>query len=171
MMMTVRFPGRGACLSCAAALLCLACYAGNAGALFAPSGAHGGLGFLAGTVGDDPAKIGLWNHKLLHPRLAALLGKRRAFFYSNMWNTTVVSRQGPLVYVTGTRQPLAGLDGAAFVADLERNNVWVWLMISGQIFEYREHPLRTELPAEVAFFIENLHATSRAERTPAVSYQ
>jgi hypothetical protein len=88
-----------------------------------------------------------------------------------MWNTTVVSRQGPLVYVTGTRQPLAGLDGAVFVADLERNTVWIWLMISGQIFEYRENPLQPALPAEVSFFIENWRELSRAGGTPAVSYQ
>ena len=75
------------------------------------------------------------------------------------------------MYVTGTRQPLAGLDGAVFVADLERNTVWIWLMISGQIYEYREQPLQPELPAEVAFFIENWRAISRAGRTPALSYQ
>jgi hypothetical protein len=144
---------------------------GNAGATVAPGGSQRGLGFLESAVGDDPAKLGLWNHALLRPRLSALLGKRRAFFYSNMWNTTVVSRRGSLVYVTGTRQPLAGLDGAVFVADLERNSVWVWLMISGRVFEYREHPLQQALPAEVAFFIENWRETSRAERTPAVSYQ
>lgn len=144
---------------------------GIAEATVEPGGSQRGLGFLESAVGDDPAKLGLWNHALLRPRLSALLGKRRAFFYGNMWNTTVVSRRGSLIYVTGTRQPLAGLDGAVFVADLERNSVWVWLMISGRIFEYREQPLQQALPAEVAFFIENWHEASRAGRTPAVSYQ
>jgi hypothetical protein len=129
-----------------------------------PAGFQRGLGFLESAVGNDPGTIGLWNHALLRPRLTTLLGKRRAFFYGNMWNTTVVSRQGRLVYVTGTRQPLAGLDGAVFVADLERNTVWIWLMISGQIFEYREHPLQPELPAEVAFFIENWRSFSALPR-------
>ena len=64
----------------------------------------------------------------------------------------------------GTGQALAGLDGAVFVADLERNIVWIWLMISGQIFEYREHPLQPELPAEVAFFIENWRSLSAFPR-------
>ena len=171
MKMTLRSAGRGTRLSCVAAVLCWACSSSNAGAVIAPSGTQRGLGFLENAVGDYPGKIGLWNHALLHPRLSALLGKRRAFFYSNMWNTIAVSRQGRLVYVTGTRQPLAGLDGAVFVADLERNTVWIWLMISGQIYEYREQPLQPELPAEVAFFIENWRAISRAGRTPALSYQ
>jgi hypothetical protein len=170
-MMTTLSAGHRTWLSCAVALLCWACSSSNAGAVVAPPGSQRGLGFLELAVGDYPGKIGLWNHAVLRPRLSALLGKRRAFFYSNMWNTTVVSRQGRLVYVTGTRQPLAGLDGAVFVADLERNTVWIWLMISGQMFEYREQPLQPELPAEVALFIENWRAINRAGQAPAVSYQ
>ena len=149
---------------CAAAVLCWACISGHAEATVAPGSSQRGLGFLESAVGGDPAKLGLWNHALLRPRLSALLGKRRAFFYGNMWNTTVVSRRGSLVYVTGTRQALAGLDGAVFVADLERNSVGVWLMISGQVFEYREQPLQQALPAEVAFFIENWRALSALPR-------
>lgn len=170
-MMTLRSAIRGMRLSCAAALLCWACSSSNAGAVVTPPGSQRGLGFLEHAVGDYPGKIGLWNHADLHPRLFALLGKRRAFFYSNMWNTTVVSRRGQLVYVTGTRQPLAGLDGAVFIADLERNTVCVWLMISGRMFEYREQPLRPELPAEISLFIENWRVISRARQAPAVSYQ
>lgn len=169
-MMTTLTAGHGTRLSCAAVLV-WACWAGNADAVTAPSGAKSGLSFLESAVGDYPRTSGLWNHALLRPRLSALLGKRRAFFYGNMWNTTLVSRQGSLVYVTGTRQPLAGLDGAVFVADLQRDTVWIWLMISGQIFEYSEHPLQPELPAGAALFIENLRAVSRAGQTPAVSYQ
>jgi hypothetical protein len=44
-------------------------------------------------------------------------------------------------------------------------------MISGQLFEYREHPLPPDLPAEVAFFIDAWRAISRAGGAPHISYQ
>jgi hypothetical protein len=159
-----------ASLVCLAAFCC-ACWAGKAIAVPAPPGGQRGLDFLSDAVGKYPGNIGLWDHALLHPRLSALLGKRLAFFRSNMWNTTAVSRQGRLLYVTGTRLPLAGLDGAVFVADLQRDTVWICVMISGQLFEYREHPLPPDLPAEVAFFIDAWRAISRAGGAPHISYQ
>lgn len=158
-------------LACAAAVFCSLCWPGQAAAVDAPPDAQRGLGFLGSLVGEYPAKTGLWDHRLLNQRLHALLGKRLAFFRANMWNTTTVSRQGTLVYVTGTRLPLAGRDGAIFVADIARDTVWVWLMISGQLFEYRERPLAPDVPAEVALFIDNWQAISRAGGAPAASYQ
>jgi hypothetical protein len=170
MKMTAFGVAHGVRLACAAAV-CWACWCGQATAVLAPQDAQRGLGFLGRLVGEYPAKTGLWDHRLLHRRLHALLGKRFAFFRANMWNTTAVSRQGSLVYVTGTRLPLAGRDSAIFVADIARDTVWVWLMISGQLFEYRERPLAPDLPAEVALFIDNWRAMSRAGGAPAASYQ
>jgi hypothetical protein len=162
---------RSARRACVAALLCCAWWAGTAAAVLAPAGDQRGLGFLESVVGEYPGKLGLWDHKQLHPRLHALLGKRLAFFRSNMWNTTAVTRQGSLVFVTGSRLPLAGRDGAVFVADLQRDTVWIWVMISGQLFEYREHPLQPDLPPDVALFIDNWRANNRAGNAPPLPYQ
>ena len=170
MKMTAYGAAYGARIACAAAV-CWACWSGQATAVLGPPDAQRGLGFLGSLVGEYPAKTGLWDHRLLYRRLHALLGKRFAFFRANMWNTTAVSRQGSLVYVTGTRLPLAGRDSAIFVADIARDTVWVWLMISGQLFEYRERPLAPDLPAEVALFIDNWRIMSRAGSAPAASYQ
>lgn len=171
MNMTAGATRHGVRLACAAALMCWAGWAGIAAAVLGPPGGQRGLGFLESVIGEYPGKMALWDHRLLHPRLHALLGKRFAFFRANMWNTTTISRQGSLVYVAGTRLPLAGRDGAIFVADLARDTVWVWLMISGQLFEYRERPLQPDLPAGVALFLESWGAMSRANRAPPVSYQ
>jgi hypothetical protein len=128
------------------------------------------LAFLEETLGKYPREAGLWDHAWLHQRLSTLLGRRFPFFRSNMWNTTALSRQGHLVYVTGTRGPL-GRDGAIFIADLQRDALWVWVMISGRLYEYRERPAQPELPAEVALFIDNWRAVSRSAGGPGISYQ
>ena len=144
----------------------------GAAASVAPAGAQRALAFLEDAVGHYPRDVGLWEHAFMHRRMSALLGKRMPFFRSNMWNTTTVSRQGHLIYVTGTRRPLAGQDSAVFVADLRRNMVWVWVMISGRMFEYRERPAQPELPAEVALFLDNWRAASgRPAGTLPGSYQ
>lgn len=171
MKLTAIATSHSARLACATALLCWVGWVGAAVAVLVPPAGQRGLGFLEGVVGEYPGKAGLWDHSLLHPRLHALLGKRLPFFRANMWNTTTVSRQGSVVYVTGTRLPLTGRDGAIFVADLQRDTVWVWLMISGRLFEYRERPLQPALPAGVALFLDNWGAMSRAGRAPPVSYQ
>ncbi|OGA26054.1 MAG: hypothetical protein A3I02_14660 [Betaproteobacteria bacterium RIFCSPLOWO2_02_FULL_67_26] len=157
-------------LACAVTALVWTCLSAPAAASAAPAGDAGSLAFLEGALGKYPREIGLWDHALLHQRLSALLGKRFPFFRSNMWNTTVLSRQGHLIYVTGTRVPL-GSDGAIFVADLKREAVWVWVMISGRLFEHREQPAQPELPAEVALFIDNWRARSRSASAPGLSYQ
>jgi hypothetical protein len=119
----------------------------------APTDSVRRLAFLESLVGDYPRDIRLWEHPGLHWRLSSLLGKRLPFFYSNMWNTGTVSRNGHWIYVTGTRRPLAGRDAAVFVADLERDTIWVWVMISGQLFHYRERAAQPELPTEVSLFL------------------
>lgn len=153
------------------AVIVLGFSAGSAIASSAPPGAERRLVFLEDSIGLYPREAGLWDHVLLHRRLSVLLGKRMPFFRSNMWNTTTIARQGHLVYVTGSRLPLAGRDGAVFVADLQRDTLWVWVMISGRLFEYRERPAQPELPAEVALFLENWRAAARSAGVPAVSYQ
>lgn len=35
-------------------------------------------------------------------------------------------------------------------------------MISGRLFEYREHPAQPELPAEVALFLDNWRTARRS---------
>lgn len=171
MNMTIDPAITGARLASWVALFCCACWAGGASAVFTPPGTERGLAFLEDAVGKYPREIGLWDHASLYPRLSVLLGKRLPFFRSNMWNTTAVSRQGRLVYVTGTRLPLTGRDGAVFVADLQRDTVWAWIMISGRLFEYRERPVQPDLPAEVALFIDNWRTISRAAGAPGLSYQ
>jgi hypothetical protein len=154
-------------------VMALACslLAFNAAASVAPPGSERRLGFLEDAVGQYPRQTGLWDHALLHRRLSTLLGKRLPFFRSNMWNTTTISRQGHLVFATGSRRPLAGHDGAIFVADLRSDTLWVWVMISGRLFEYRERPAQPELPAEVALFLENWRAATRSAGMPAASYR
>ena len=143
---------------------------GHAAASVTPPGTERKLVFLEDAVGQYPRETGLWDHALLHGRLSVLLGKRMPFFRSNMWNTTTIARQGDLVFVTGSRLPLAGKDGAIFVADLRRDMFWVWVMISGRLFEYREQPTHPEVPAEVALFLENWRA-ARSVGMPAASYR
>lgn len=150
------------------AFMLLACHAA---ASVAPPGVERRLAFLENAVGQYPRETGLWDHALLHRRLSALLGKRLPFFRSNMWNTTTVSRREHLVFVTGSRLQLTGKDGAIFVADLRSDTLWVWVMISGRLFEYRERPAQPELPAEVALFLENWRAATRASAAPTASYQ
>jgi len=162
---------RAARLTGASIVLGCSLLAGNAVASVAPPGAERRLAFLEDAVGLYPREAGLWDHTLLHRRLSVLLGKRMPFFRSNMWNTTTIARQGHLVYVTGSRLPLAGRDGAIFVADLQRDTLWVWVMISGQLFEYRERPAQPELPAEVALFLDNWETARRSAAVPALSYQ
>jgi hypothetical protein len=147
------------------------CASGSATASVAPQEEARRLAVLEASLGRYPREIGLWDHPSLHPRLSALLGKRFPFFRSNMWNTTLLARQGHLVYVTGTRVPLTGRDGAVFIADLRRDALWVWVMISGRLFEYRERPAQPELPAEVALFIENWRVITRSAGAPGISYQ
>ena len=106
----------------------------NVAASVAPPGLERNLALLEAAVGQYPRQTGLWDHAMLHRRLASLLGKRLPFFRSNMWNTTVIARQGNLIFVTGSRLPLAGHDGAVFIADLRRDTLWVWVMISGRLF-------------------------------------
>lgn len=75
-----------------------------------------------------------------------------------------LARDGRSIYVTGTRLPLAGTDGAVFVADVERNKIWVWVMIGDRLFEYRERPAQPDLPAEVGLFLERWRGLSAAPR-------
>lgn len=158
-------------LAAAGLVLAASWLPGGAAASVAPPGAERVLSFLEDTVGQYPRDVGLWEHALMHRRMSALLGRRLPFFRSNMWNTTPVLRQGHLIYVLGTRRPLAGQDSAVFVADLRSDTVWVWVMISGQMFEYRERLAQPELPAEVALFLANWRSSSRATGAPPVSYQ
>ena len=157
--------------ACIAAVLAACWLAPGAAASVAPPGAERILAFLEAAVGRYPREIALWEHALLHARLSALLGKRFPFFRSNMWNTTTVSRQGNLIYVTGSRRPLAGRDSAVLVADLARDTLWVWIRISGQVFEYREHPAPRQLPAEVELFIDSWRAPDRGTAVHETSYQ
>ena len=146
----------------AALLSCCLLVPGASSATVAPPGSERSLAFLENAVGQYPRQSGLWEHAVLHRRLASLLGKRMPFFRSNMWNTTAIARQGDLIFVTGSRLPLAGHDGAVFVADLRRDTMWVWVMISGRLFEYRERPALPELPAEVALFLDNWRITGQS---------
>jgi hypothetical protein len=143
-----RLPGA----RCCALALLLWAWPAAAPARLAPAGAERGLARLEQAVGRYPREVGLWDQHLLHERVRKLVGRRFPFFRSNMWNTGVVSRDGPLLYVTGTRQQWGGLDGAALVADLDRDAIWVWIMISGRRYEYRERPLQ---PAEVELFLRH----------------
>jgi hypothetical protein len=154
-------------LICAAAMgLCLAL---DARGSVAPTDSARRLAFLASAVGYYPRDIQLWEHPGLHWRLSSVLGKRLPFFYSNMWNTGTVSRNGRWIYVTGTRRPLAGGDAAVFVADLERDTIWVWVMISGQLFHYRERAAQPELSAEVSLFLHGWRTLGVADAS--FSYQ
>jgi hypothetical protein len=161
--MRMRNSGRGAG---ACAVLIALCQAPDAGSSVAPPDSASRLAFLESSVGSYPRDIRLWEHPGLHWRLASLLGKRLPFFNSNMWNTGTVSRSGRWVYVTGTRQPLAGQDAAIFVADLERDTIWVWVMISGQVFHYRERAAQPDVPAEVALFLHGWRAFGVEDGSP-----
>jgi hypothetical protein len=141
------------CAAVACAALMALCRAPDAGGSVAPTDSTARLAFLEASVGTYPKDIRLWEHPGLHWRLSTLLGKRLPFFHGNMWNTGTVSRNGRWIYVTGTRRPLVEQDGAIFVADLERDTIWVWLMISGQVFHYRERAAQPDVPAEVALFL------------------
>lgn len=143
-------------------LFCCLLVPGTSPATVAPPGSERNLAFLENAVGQYPRQTGLWDHAVLHRRLASLLGRRLPFFRSNMWNTTAIAQQGDLIFVTGSRLPLAGRDGAVFVADLRRDTLWVWVMISGRLFEYRERPAQPELPAEVALFLDNWRTTGQS---------
>jgi len=124
------------------------------------------LAFLEASVGSYPRETRLWVHPGLYWRMSSLLGKHLPFFHGNMWNTGTVSRDGRWIYVTGTRLPLAGGDAAVFVADLERDTIWVWIMISGQWFHYRERAAQPELPAEVALFLYGWRTSGAPDGTP-----
>jgi hypothetical protein len=132
----------------------------------APTDSAQRLTFLASSTGSYPRDIRLWEHPGLHQRLSLLLGKRLPFFNSNMWNTGTVSRSGRWIFVTGTRRPLAGPDGAISVADLERDTIWVWVMISGEQFHYRERAAQPELPAEVELFLHVWRTPGASVSTP-----
>jgi hypothetical protein len=148
----VRIAGIARAAVACAALIGL-CQAPDARGSAGPTDSLRRLAFLESSVGSYPGEIRLWEHPGLYWRMASLLGKRLPFFHGNMWNTGTVSRNGRWVYVTGTRLPLSGGDAAVFVADLERDTIWVWVMISGQWFHYRERAAQPELPAEVALFL------------------
>jgi hypothetical protein len=149
----IRF-GRIALAAWAGAALFCPGLAGKAVATIGPPGSAHRLAFLEAAVGHYPREIQLWEHPELRGRLSSLLGKRLPFFHGNMWNTGAVSRYGRWIYVTGTRLPLPGRDGAIFVADLERDTIWVWVMISGRLFRYRERAVSVDLPAEVTLFLQ-----------------
>lgn len=148
--------------ACAGVSLSWLCLAGEAGASIAPQDASRTLPFLEQAVGQYPRDILLCERAGLHRRLSILLGRRLPFFRGNMWNTGAVSRNGQWIYVIGTRLPLTGGDGAVFVADIERDTIWVWVMVSGRLFEYRERPAHPDLPAEVVLFLDNWRATVRS---------
>jgi hypothetical protein len=147
-----------AAVACAA--LAGLCQALDARGSVAPLDSARRLAFLESSVGSYPRDIQLWQHPGLHSRLSILLGRRLPFFNSNMWNTGTMSRNGRWIYVTGTRVALAGQDAAVFVADLERDTIWVWVMISGQLFQYRERAAQPELPAEIELFLHGWRTTS-----------
>jgi len=157
--------------ACAAAALAASWLPLGTAASVVPPGSERILAFLESAVGRYPREIGLWEHAVLHQRLSALIGRRLPFFHGNMWNTTTVSRQGNLIYVLGSRRPLAGQDSAVLVADLARDTLWVWVKISGQVFEYRERPAPRDLPAEVEIFIDSWRADTRETAAPAASYR
>jgi hypothetical protein len=165
--MLMRSCGQAA-IACAAVIAL--CRAPDAGASVAPPESTARLAFLVASVGTYPRDIRLWEHPGLHERLSSLLGKRLPFFHGNMWNTGTVSRNGRWIYVTGTRRPLAGQDAAIFVADLERDTIWVWVMISGQVFHYRERAAQPDVPAEVALFLYGWRTFGVASSSP-LSYQ
>lgn len=121
--------------------------------------APGSLTWMINLVGQTPFDVQLWRTVPTARRLYNLLGPQKyERFLINMQESTVILGESGIYYVLGNKKYGGGRDLAAFVADVDRDYLYVWLLLDGTPEEHAEEGWAAPLPQAVRDYINKAAA-------------
>jgi len=124
----------------------------------AQSDADDSLAFLGDLNGMYPDDVHLYEVPGWKTRMTALLGEEVGLVAERLQIGTPITVEGSVAYLHGTRRDAGPADAALIVVDLERDELWVWLTVGGELRRFGPDGDPDTVPADAAEALQRMQS-------------
>lgn len=112
--------------------------------------------FLASQVGKTPSDARVFANPVLKERLASLLKADAALVPARFQTENPIQIRGDLVALFGNKAHSGGSDDALLVANVETDELWVWLRVGGKLRRFGPAADPAPLPDDAAVVLTGM---------------
>ena len=84
------------------------------------------------------------------------MGKDAALVRERFQTAGNVEKEGSIVFMSGNKAHSGGTDSALIVADLKRDELWVWLTVGGNLRRFGPKDDPAPMPRDAATMLQNM---------------